>query len=1037
MPVIQWNWDAATTSKDARSLQNGQLVSLINFRRAVEGRLQKRPGWDKSTISTFVGGTYAGPCTEQVCSDSLLFRDTSDQLWAKNTNDGKAYFRGASKRAHPTWQMLEDKSNAAGIAPGVARPDGQGGAHKPLSCLKANGELWSFALGVLDSSGLEAYQYTVTDSVTGAVLKSTTVQVTDTIMAYSVFVDSSQRVCLFYVNGTANVYRHVYNSLTSGLSVNDTFKNQAGALFYNIDARPHFGPSDAKIVCAATSYVGTGTPTWGIFRAYATTSLAAPTTSFTTTALAAALPATSGVSILEWDSSDGFWYLAYWGNDPTVTTSTVLILQKITQNSVTVSTSVTLATLTGVGYDGSIGNVSGYVDATTGNRVVFASRQLGTSPGSGIGFSNQNDSTVSSYEYNGSSTTATVIARSAWLASRPFRVSSNWYVLTGFDDGYYGGGVQNGYFVRDRNGVILTSVLDGDAGGEFFAPVVHGYAGGTGTTEQLLYLYDSHVTSPLAVSSTVVALPLLGRGVTLTRPSRLLAKVDFAPTYFSNAKDIVPSGVPSRASIHDDLAELSPIHAPHSPFTPYPLPGTPGSTNYITYLYKVVDSDGNVYRSAPYPSGTATVFDASGPWQVTLPTLRHVISRTKVYIEVYGSVNGGTDMFLQETVPNDASVDSVVIHNIVPANWSSSGELLYTTGRVLINVSVPPARLATTWRNRTWLWGTPDGEIWPSVEHVPGHGPEFKSPLPFSWEDGDTDCAMCELSYDAMVLFRRNAIGLVTGAGPDSRGVGGYQVQTLETEKGCTNPRSVAVGPFGNAGASAVYFQNVGDGRLNAVTGGTVIEVAAGWESFTGYTVSSVTHDVHAGEILFTCTNGRVLAVDYRHPTGEQPAGQVYERSSAALPAFVGSQAIAGAVVALEAGTSSLARHWSPGATFLDDGTQVLVDLTTGRMQPVGLIGEFDVDTSTISMDYAGGNSTYRVTMTFNQGAGNLTDVHDIPASSLPDAMFRAAVYHTRDLQIRIQELAATGEGHYFDGMAVDVQPYGQIKTPAIAKWLP
>ncbi len=1031
MPTISWNWGEVSTNKSDRSLQNGQLVRLTNLRRTVEGRLQKRPGWDKTSVTTFVGGTFAGPCTEMIPQDSVIFRDTSNQLWSKDATDGKAYYRGTSQRCSPSVQYVDDISNSdGGLTGGVVRPDHQGGSHKPISCVTASGDMWTFALGAMDS-GVECYQVTVTDKLTGAIRKPTTFRSSLGIVAYACFADSNDNVVLLWVANDTGIYRHIWSGTTRLLLTNNTYATQAGAKFSSIDAK-RMTTSGTSIICAATSWDETfASPVSGIFRSFATTSAGTPTTSFSTTTLAFQNANTTGVSILEWDQSDNFWHIAFWKDSASVLGDSLLTLQKISTSNPATVTTTTLATVSDPTASGIIGTVSGFVDLVTGNRKILATRTKLDDYGPGGQLIERAKNVVTKYEWDGATTATTVVAHSAWLASKPWRIGSKWYFLTGFDDGSQL--IQNGYFVRDENGAILSSVLDGEGWGEYFAPVVHSLGG----TYQLLTLMDSHVVSAVSISATKVALPLLGRGISGGKPTRAVVTIDHAATYFSTSPGVVPGGVPCFVGPRDSLSEITPIHAPYEPFS---VNGNGSSalvcTNYITYLYKVVDSDGNVNRSAPFPVPPATVFKTggSGIFTLTIPTLRHVISTTSVYIEVYGSVDGGTEMFLQHSLINDPTVDTVTTSRLLPQNWDASGELLYTTGKVLVNVSLDPARLSTTWRNRTFFWGTPDGSIIPSVEHVPGHGPEYKSALPFTWESGDTDGAMCELSYDALVLFRRNSIGLVTGAGPDSRGVGGYRVQTLETEKGCTNPSSVVVGPIGPTGASGVYFQAWADGRINVVSGGVVYEVGQGQEAYRGYVVSGSLHDVAAGEILFTCTNGKTLVVDYRHPANEQTYGQMSERGSAALPAFLGVQAISGAPVALEAGTSSVARTWSPGATFLDDGTQVLTSLKTGRMQPAGLLGEFDCDESVISMEQRGGSSTYSVTLTDSQGN---TDVHQISASSLPDAFFRAAVYRTRDVQIEIQELSATGEGHSFDGMSMNVLPYGEMRLPALAKWLP
>ena len=187
--------------------------------------------------------------------------------------------------------------------------------------------------------------------------------------------------------------------------------------------------------------------------------------------------------------------------------------------------------------------------------------------------------------------------------------------------------------------------------------------------------------------------------------------------------------------------------------------------------------------------------------------------------------------------------------------------------------------------------------------------------------------------------------------------------------------------------------------------------------------------DGEHGSLRFYCTNGKRLVLDYDRPLPEQPAGQwiVHEGSGGvALPAAVGAALIDGDPVMLEAGTATETATWTPGPSFADDGEMVLKDWLTGRMSPGGYQGELDVDWVHLSSTRLGGESSYRYTLTPDTG---VDEIHDDAVSAVSDVGFRAAVFRTRDVRMRVTETAATGEGRAFDGVAMEILPYGRLQN--------
>lgn len=1011
--TFTWNWGAPNQDRNDRYNQQGELTELKNCRYTEGGSVEKRLGQVSTAIDTFVGGAYQGPATQLECADTVIWRDSAEQLWCRDPDDTKAYFRGQDVRAFPRWFQVENRAN-------------RGGARKPF-IVEKDGDLWRFDLGCYDAVAVaDAYQLTVVDPTTGTVKLETTVFAANGITGYTVVVDDVGAVWFLYITGGAAILAQKFTSPTSP-PVLTTYDTVSGAAFVAIDAVAYPG-SPNIIVVANSSKDSGGDRVTGIYRSYASTTGGVATGSdFDTSTCAggAGVEAGGGVSILAWDMSDGFYHVVYWRNLASDPTKAELVLEKVTALTPATAVVTLLSSTTPIVDALLVAVASGFVDEDTGDRVVFST--AASLFGSDTTFISKNKLRVARFIYDGVTVTSSDVALSASLASKPFKVGDRWLFLTHFDDDDNFGdatlnlqtGVQNGYFVRDSDGRIVCSILDGEAGFAFFGTLdnqgVH--RGG---------IAESHVVSPVALSATEVCFPLLDAGIVRTRPGRTVATVDFAATWFSSAPGVVPSGIPKRVSQKDVLAELSPIHAP---YTHWDVSFTAGGTSisiYVTYLYKGTDSDGNVYRSAPYPVPVSPlVFDPNGSAVFTLPTCRHVAGLT-IEIELYGSLNGLLTPYLQDSVLNDPLADTVTL-STNPFLWKVNAEALYTTGGGLANIAPVPARLAWTQGTRLILAGTPSGEGWPSREWQQGRGYEFNPSFNFDTNKfgvGELKAGI-EIDANSSALFKSSGIAIATGS-PDGRGSGGWVVQDLHIKKGCDNPAAVAKGPLG------VYFPDKETGRMQLLAGNLVSDIATGMVAYKDYVWKSAVDCPDERLIRWTATNGKRLELHYGYPPADQPHGVWILAEGDGLVAAVGANLIGGAHVALAAGGDAAAAISSPSpgvtdADFLDDGEEVLIEQESSRMSPAGFMGEFDTDTTTLSSTWLGGSSTYEYTMVKSHGA---PEVHPDISSEESDVGFRTACFRQRDVRLRIRETSATGRGRRFDGVAIELRAYGRIKRP-------
>lgn len=1007
--TVAFNFSGVKTSTNDRYLQQGELVELVNYRRTVDNKLRKRLGFDETITSAFTGGTYLGPATEMQPAEVEIWRDSASQLWAKAAS-GAAYYRGTDFRCSPTWMQLQDRSVH--------------GASKPLGVL-FNGDRWVFSMGAVDGSGNAAYQLTVVSA--DGVTKLETAKITAIgIRSYAVCVTPAA-VWLFYITGSTTIVAHKFTSITTSPTIT-TVVTTAGRAYKSIDAVYR---TDAEVLIAATSFVS-GSPSntcaLDLVRLNQSAGVSAATGSDVVTVPTINNPCCTGVSILDMqDLPSSNVHVTFWRSSATNAQAQLILAHTTISALGTITEDVldTRALASSVGTTQFIGVSAGYVESN-GNLYIIASGLETAYPDPGItvpshsGSGGHVASSVQRYQW-GSGVGVFLggnVAPDDYLASKPFKANGAWWFLSGFDGGT-GVDAQRTFFLRNIGGThIVCPVVDGEAPQFFFS---------TGYDDFSQYM--PHLSSPMIVDSATVLLPLIQQGLTTATPAPCIATLDFAATYRSSASGIVCGGIPKLVGGADFLEELSPLLAPYDELSlPIPLGDgvTELSANYLTYLYAFIDSRGRVRRSSPRPA----VFYHFNNWTtppsdvytLTIPCNRHQSDMVRTsWIEIYGSAPGGTNLFLQHVIPNNPQATSTTLQ-ISPRHWTATGERLYTTGAargVLDNAPLPSARLATQWRERVWLAGTPDDSIWFSRELDPAVGPQFNEVLTLTWTAGTGPItAICPMGFDALLVFRQDAIGLITGPGPDGLGQGNYQVQTLSTKKGTTRP--VVEGPLG------VYFENEADGRMALVSGSSVTEISQGQEAYTGYVVAAAVHAQDARALLFACTNGKILALDYAHPLPDQPAGTWIRWESATLPPFVGAWAVDGAPVFVAAGLSAEASSWKQGSTSLDQGGAVLTSETTGAMSLAGFMGEFDVDHVTLSVTHLGGDSTYRYTLTHDWGS----ETHDdLIASTEDDVSFRAnSAFHTRQVRLKREELTATGEGWSIDGVALEIRAYGRIK---------
>jgi hypothetical protein len=300
---------------------------------------------------------------------------------------------------------------------------------------------------------------------------------------------------------------------------------------------------------------------------------------------------------------------------------------------------------------------------------------------------------------------------------------------------------------------------------------------------------------------------------------------------------------------------------------------------YYNALYEWPDARGNMHRSGP--SADSNTLSATAPDDASfsvvglaltnrqrlanaLPSIRIVPYRTKA---------DGTVLF---RVPERTSADTLSPFNDVSdidalyavADGQSDANIgdnpfIYTSGGVLDSVMPPCLRDIAAWKNRIFGIGEDGQTVWYSTEWEDGVAPWFNETFTFSVSDDDRELTAVVAMDDKLVLFKENAIYVVTGEPHQSNGLGSsLLVEKISNESGCTDLRSVVRGPDG------IYFQSARG--ITLLTRDLRVEfvgaaVQATFESYPSV-ISACLHDKQS-EVLFLCRAGdddtAVLAYNY------------------------------------------------------------------------------------------------------------------------------------------------------------------------------
>ena len=280
-------------------------------------------------------------------------------------------------------------------------------------------------------------------------------------------------------------------------------------------------------------------------------------------------------------------------------------------------------------------------------------------------------------------------------------------------------------------------------------------------------------------------------------------------------------------------------------------------------------------------------------------------------------------------VLNDTTIDYITYNDQLPDEAIVGNNIIYTTGGVVENICAPGAVAMTLWQSRLFMADAEDPNlIWYSKQVIESTPVEMSDLLtlyvaPTIGAQGSTGPTTALGAMDNnLIVFKKDAIYYINGAGPDNTGAGGtFSDPTLITSAvGCINPFSVVLTPMGIMFQSDKGIWLLGRDMSTTYVGAEV-------EDYTdNVLITSALVVPGTNQVRFTLNNGSALMYDYYFKLWGNWSD---------LPAM--SAVINEGLHTYLTDYGQLVQE-TPGA-YLDISKPVLISLTTGWYSLAGLQG--------------------------------------------------------------------------------------------------
>lgn len=522
----------------------------------------------------------------------------------------------------------------------------------------------------------------------------------------------------------------------------------------------------------------------------------------------------------------------------------------------------------------------------------------------------------------GTAGTASVFVRSVGLASKCFDYNSTQYVAI-----IHESAIQPTYFIIDQAGTIVAKV-NALSGGKLIDNANLSEVPEVSTGTRLLAC--GYRTSIQSEDNTIFALVGVSANELRFDSDKTFLNVQLGELHIVGGILQAYDGI----SVVEHGFHLFPENVTTGTNT------TGGSmvagTYQVCVCYEWTDNLGQIHRSAPsvpvtqvIPGGTST-----NTLTVATPTLRLTAKkspRADVRLVVYGTENGGTLFYRLTSISaptyNDTTADTVTFTRTAADASIISNDLLYTTGGVIENIAAPSSSLITTYKNRVFLAGLDDKlAFWYSKEKIQGSPVEFTDSFVGRVDPFGGDVTAIGAMDNYVVFFKKNAIFVFTGNGPNDTGAqSDYgQPQLVTTDAGCDNPNTVVVTPEG------LMFKST-KGIYLLDRGLSVQYVGADVEDFNSKTITSSKLLSEKNEVRFTTSDDTCLVYNY-YFKDERGIGQW---STFTNHTAQDAEIWRNGFVFLR----STGGVWVQNSGFSDNGVPIVLSLTTAWLSFAGIQG--------------------------------------------------------------------------------------------------
>jgi len=320
-----------------------------------------------------------------------------------------------------------------------------------------------------------------------------------------------------------------------------------------------------------------------------------------------------------------------------------------------------------------------------------------------------------------------------------------------------------------------------------------------------------------------------------------------------------------------------------------------GSIANGTYSYVCVwewtDNQGQIHRSNVSAPVTVTLTGTDDTVTLTVKTLpitnketRFGDLRTPVVLAVYRTQTLGTTYYrvnqlVTEFVYNDPTQPTIQYVDGKTDAQIASNSLLYTTGGVYANITLPSTNLMTVGKNRVFVAGTDTelNRVYYSKEKEEGVAVEFSNELSTIVDSFGGNITALAAMDDKLLIFKKSLIYFIAGQGPDKIGNGSFTLpQLVSSDCGCNKPQSIVL-----TGAGIMFQSQKGiylvDRQLNVTYIGQAIDQIT--TNRPEFQISSAINLPDQNLVYFTTEESQVLVYDtyfsqwYTHSLPFRPVG--------------------------------------------------------------------------------------------------------------------------------------------------------------------